>query len=178
MKTIKQICVSDLGVENEDPFIRIYQDGEYTCVERSKAVELAEALLPEGKAIIDVPQFDGYDYVRFGYYSRKDEQRGLYKYSYVEQADEFDINNWLDGQVKNVLIYRKIEIQEPFVWPEHLPDGKTEIRKIDGEWHFGSSPAEKMIPLAYYNTFARPDDRMEIPEWLEREPRTIVKGEG
>lgn len=111
-----------------------------------------QALLPKGKAVIEVPE---------GY----------------EVTDTEQVN--LHGMSKLVLYLSKLP--EPFKWPEHLPDGTRLEQTIVGKgWNLAipyKADYFHYVCIGVWNEVLFPNDRIEIPDWLEKEPRTIVKGE-
>ena len=173
MKTIEQKAYSKINITEGDDYLNFKQCGAGGLVlEKTAIPDLIQALLPPGKAIIDVPEFEGYEYVTF--------------HNIIDDNEYALINNYLESYWKGyrfsspMLIYRKIEKQEPFIWPEHLPDG-TELKDMSAVlsgplWVLYVMKGPSMS-IESYNQTVRPSDRITIPDWLESEPRTLVKGE-
>lgn len=170
MKTIKQECHNELLINSFERYYKISQDDHCIIIESANAPELVAALLPPDKAIIDVPIFEGYEFVRFGR-----AEYGEYNYN-GEQLCGWNAPYASSGFY---LIYRKLT--PDFKWPEHLPDGTrvwpegTKLPLPIG--YYIGIPGQGTCNLKDYNALARPEDRIKIPEWLEKKPRTIVKGE-
>lgn len=152
MKTIEQTIHDNISIYSEvdDRTYRFRQCARNLYIQAENIPALIEAILPKGKALIDVPEG--------------------YEVSEVKESKTF-------GNISKVIVARLHKLPEPFKFPEHLPDGvKLEKRGVqDKEWCLETE--HDVILLSSYNSLARPEDRITIPDWLEQEPRTIVKRE-
>lgn len=120
------------------------------------------------KVEIEVPVFEGFEFVDYRQVKKGE--------PYWGQDSEIRIAQNLNHY--KVFVYRKTE-PEVFDWPEHLPDG-TELDYTideDGEHWWLTAVSGDLISVDVYNKFTRPEDQITIPDWLENNPRTIVKGE-
>lgn len=169
--TILEICRS--AIEGS---CNIWQGGSCISFEKDKAIKLAQAILPDGKAIIDIPDFEKYEFVRYGFYTSDDIANNCFQYSYIFKEKRCTLNNCISlGFQEPVLIYRMIKKPE-FQWPEHLPNGsKIFFANTLKKWIISIGEDDEYY-LFMYNIIVRPEDQIEIPKWLEENPEVIVKG--